>query len=142
MADSVSPEVLERFREGFECWNRDEIDRMAAMYSEDAIFDPSAVFTDAIPVRGRAEMEAYWTELRQTWAGIRQDPVEGFDLGRGRYVVEVRLSGTGARSGIEVDQRFAVLYALGEDGRVTSARLFPDVAEASAAAEDAATATP
>jgi ketosteroid isomerase-like protein len=138
MAQPVSPEILARFKEGFECWNRDEIEEMASMYAEDAVFDLSAVFADTAPVRGHEDMNRYWSELRETWAGIRQDPIEAFDLGSGQYAVDVRLSGKGSRSGIEVDQRFAMLYTFGEDGKVVSARLFPDVTAAFSAASSAA----
>jgi hypothetical protein len=40
------------------------------------------------------------------------DPLKVFDIGRGRFVVDVRLWGKGKRSGDEVDQRFAFLYTL------------------------------
>ncbi len=131
MAQSVSPELLDYFTEGLECWNRDELDLMQGMYAEDSVFDVSAVFPDVAPMRGHQDMRRYWDELRHTWDGIRQDPIEAFDLGDGRYVVEVRLWGKGRRSGVEVDQRFAMLYVLGpEDRKVTRAQLFPDVTTA------------
>lgn len=107
---------------------------MAEMYSEDAVFDVSAVFADVRPMHGRAEMRRYWTELRDVWAGIRQEPVEVVDLGAGRFAVEIRLHGTGSQSGAEVDQRFAMLYTVRtSDEKVLSARLYPDLASAIAA---------
>ena len=39
---------------------------------------------------------------------------EVFELGGGRFVVEVRLWGKGKRSGVEVDQRFAYVYTVRE----------------------------
>jgi ketosteroid isomerase-like protein len=127
--------MFERFREGLECWNRAEIERMTDMYAEDAVLDVSAVFPDTSPMRGQAELQPYWRELRETWDGIRQDPIEAFDLGSERYVVDVRWSGTGSRSGAEVDQRFAMLYEFDDAGKCASARLFPDVPAAISAAE-------
>ena len=136
MAQPVSPELMDYFEEGLECWNRDELDLMQAMYAEDAVLDVSAVFPDVGPMRGHLAMRRYWQELRETWEGIRQDPIDAFDLGNGRYVVDVRLWGKGTRSGVEVDQRFAMLYVLGsEDRKVELAQLFPDVASAIAVAE-------
>jgi ketosteroid isomerase-like protein len=112
---------------------------MQDMYAEDAVFDVSGVFTDVAPMRGHQNMRRYWNELRETWEGVRIDPLEGFDLGDGRYVVEVRLWGKGQRSGAEVDQRFAFLYTLRrEDGKVIRAQLFPDVAAAISVAESSA----
>jgi ketosteroid isomerase-like protein len=87
-------------------------------------------------------MRRYWEELQETWKGIRMDPLEGFDVGDGRYVVDVRLWGKGKRSGIEVDQRFAFLYTLRtEDEKVIRAQLLPDVAAAISVAEAPASQT-
>jgi hypothetical protein len=112
---------------------------MQAMYAEDAVFDVSAVFTDVAPVRGHENMRRYWNELWEIWGGLRLDPLEAFDVGDRRYVVEVRLWGKGKRSGVEVDQRFAFLYALrSEDDKIIRAQLLPDVAAALSAAESPA----
>ena len=65
-----------RVKERFECWNRDELEPMLEMYSEDAVFDVSDVFTDVAPVRGHEDMLCYWRELRETWGGgLRSDPL-------------------------------------------------------------------
>jgi ketosteroid isomerase-like protein len=122
-------------QERFDCWNRDELEPMLAMYAADAVFDVSAVFTDVAPKRGHADMLGYWRELRQTWGGgMRTDPVQVLDVGDGRIVLEARLWGKGTRSGAAVDQRFAFLYEFGPDGLIRSAALHPDVAAAEAAA--------
>ena len=56
------------------------------------------------------------------------DPLEVFDIGHGRFVVDVRLWGKGKRSGVEVDQRFAFLYTVREgDNKVVRCQLFPTV---------------
>ena len=118
-------------QERFDCWNRGELDLMLEMYAEDAVFDVSAVFTDDPPARGHQDLLRSWKRLQETWGGgIRVDPLDLLDLGDGRYVLDARLSATGTRSGIEVDQRFAFLYDLRTDGKITRARLFPDLATA------------
>jgi ketosteroid isomerase-like protein len=109
---------------------------MLGMYAEDAVFDVSAVFTDVAPVRGHQSIRRYWATLQETWEGIRVDPLEGFDVGEGRFVLDQRMWAKGQRSGIEVDQRFAMLYTFRpEDGKITHAQLLPDVATAISAAE-------
>ena len=72
---------------------------------------------------------------------MRLDPLEMHDLGDGRYVLDLRLWGKGTRSGVGIDQRFAFLYDLRPDGKITRARLFPDVATAISAAEPSASQT-
>ena len=111
---------------------------MEEMYAEDALFDVSAVFTDVAPMRGKEDIRRYWYELRETWAGLRLDPVEVLDVGDGRYVADLRLWGKGKRSGVEVEQQFAFLYTVRPDGKVIGVRLLPDVAAAISAAESSA----
>jgi ketosteroid isomerase-like protein len=138
---TASPEILERFKEGFECWNGGELDLMQDTYAEDGEFDLSAVFTDTRPYRGREDMRRQWDEIWEAWEGVRMDPIQVFDVGDGRFVVDVRLWGKGKRSGGEVDQRFAYLYTLREsDEKIVRCQLFltvqtaMDVATASASA--------
>jgi ketosteroid isomerase-like protein len=128
MPETASPEILEQFKEGFECWNGGELDLMQDMYAEDGEYDVSAVFTDTPPYRGHESMRRQWDEMWEVWEGIRMDPLEVFDIGRGRFVVDVRLWGKGKRSGAEVDQRFAFLYTLRDiDRKIVRCQLFPTV---------------
>ncbi len=109
---------------------------MLEMYAEDAVFDVSAVFTDVAPMHGSQAIRRYWETFRETWDGMRIDPLEGIDLGDGRWVIDQRMWAKGARSGIDIDQRFAMLYTIRrEDRKVIHAKLFPDVEAAVAAAE-------
>ena len=138
MPQAASPEVVERFKDRFECWNGGELDLMQDMYAEDGEFDLSAVFTDTTPYRGHESMRRFWDETWEAWEGFRMDPLEVFELGHGRFVVDVRLWGKGKRSGAEVDQRFAYLYTLREsDEKYVRCQLFPTVQ----AAMDVATAS-
>jgi ketosteroid isomerase-like protein len=128
MPETASPEVVERFKDGFECWNGGELDLMQDMYAADGEYDVSAVFTDTPPYRGHESMRRQWDELWEVWEGVRMDPLEVFDIGGRRFVVDVRLWGRGKRSGAEVDQRFAFLYTLREvDEKIVRCQLFPTV---------------
>ena len=66
---------------------------MQDMYAEDAVWDISGVFTDVAPIQGHESLRRYWDEMWETWEGVRMDPLEVFDVGDGRYVVDVRLWG-------------------------------------------------
>jgi ketosteroid isomerase-like protein len=108
-------------------------------YAEDAEFDFSAVYTDMEPLRGRESIRRQWDEMWKAWEGVRLDPLEVFDLGQRRFVVDVRLWGKGKRSGVEVDQRFAFLYTYrAADDKIVRSQLFPTAQ----AAMDYATAAP
>jgi hypothetical protein len=90
MPRTVSPEVLQRFKQGYEWWNCGELDLMQDDYAEDAELDISAVFTDTEPFRGHGSMRRYWDAMRETWEGMRMDPLQVFDIGGGRFVVDLR----------------------------------------------------
>jgi len=138
MIQSASPEVVSRFHVGFECWNGGELDLMKDMYAEDGEFDVSLVFTDVPAISGYDQMRRFWDELWETWEGVRQDPLEVFDVGGGRFVVDVRLWGKGKRSGAEVDQRFGYLYTVrASDEKIVRCQMFPSVQAAIEAAEAA-----
>ena len=128
MAQTASPDVLERFKEGFEWWNCGELDLMLDHYAEDAEFDTSAVFTDTKPYSGRDSLRRRWEEMLEIWEGLRMDPLEVFDVGSGRYVVDLRLWGKGKLSGAEIDQRFAAVYTTrAADEKVVRVQLFPTI---------------
>ena len=112
---------------------------MLSMYAEDAVFDFSAVFTDVGAVQGHENLRRYWMELAETWKGVGLEPLDGFDVGDGRFILEMRMSGVGKRSGAGVDQRIAALYTVDpENGKIVYARFLPDMAAAMAAAEASA----
>jgi ketosteroid isomerase-like protein len=137
MPQTASPDVRERFKQGFEWWNCGELDLMQDQYAEDAEFDLSGVFTDTAPYRGHKSMRRQWDAMWEAWEGVRMDPLEVFDAGDGRFVVDLRWWGKGKRSGVEVDQRLACLYTVrASDDKVVRLQLFPSVE----AAMDVATA--
>ena len=141
MARPVPPDVLAQVQEVFECWNGGDFTEMLAMWAEDGSFDVSAVFTDVAPARGHSEVLHSWGELHDSLDGLRMDPVEVFSFGPGRYVVDMRLWGTGRHSGAEVDKRYGYLCEFRrEDGKCVRSKLLPDVASAMALAEETATA--
>jgi ketosteroid isomerase-like protein len=128
MSQEPSPEILARVKENFEWWNGGEPELMVDEYAEDGELDLSAVFRDTPPIRGSESMRRSLVEFFETWEGFRMEALEVFDLGDGRFVVDVRLWGKGRRSGAEVEQRFANLYTLrASDNKIVRCQLFPTV---------------
>ena len=123
------PDVLAWFAEGFECYNRHDFDAMTAFYGPDAVSDFSRVFLDEQPRQGRREIRAFWDQLWDTSGGMSIRPVEVLDVGADRYVVVVAFGLRGKRSGIDVAERNAILYALREN-RIARLDMFPDRAAA------------
>jgi ketosteroid isomerase-like protein len=139
MARPVSPQVLEQFKEVFDCWNCGDFDEMLDHYAEDGIFDVCAVFVDVAPARGHANIRRSFEALYESLEGLRMDPVEVLSLGSGRYVAEMRLWGKGRRSGVEVDHHYGYLLTFRlDDGKCLRGQMFPDVPSALAIADEAA----
>jgi ketosteroid isomerase-like protein len=130
----ASPEVLASLKERLECWNTGQLDLMQSMYAPDAEADFSAAFPDGGIARGEDEMRRFFRQAWDAWEGVRMDPLDVIEIDANRYVVPVRLWGKGRRSGVEVDQRFAFLYTIGDDGLIHRNQLFPDTQAALAAA--------
>jgi ketosteroid isomerase-like protein len=128
MPRSASPEIVERLNEVYEFWNGGEPQLMLGEYAEDGELDLSAVFMDMPVFQGHAGIRQQIDRFWETWEGVRMDPLEVFEVGPGRFVVDMRWWGKGRRSGAEVDQRVAWLYTFREpDQKVVRAQLFPSV---------------
>jgi ketosteroid isomerase-like protein len=126
MAETASPEIIARVRENFEWWNGGDPYLMLDEYAEDGELDLSAVFTDTPVIRGHDGMRRQLDEFWAVWEGVKMDALEVFEIGRLRFVVDVRLWGKGRRSGAEVDQRFACLYTLRDsDKKIARCQFFP-----------------
>jgi ketosteroid isomerase-like protein len=131
----VTPEIKAFVDQGFACWNGGEIDLMADGYADDAEVDTTTAFPDGRCYEGREEFVRFFHDQWDAWDRLRMEPLDVVDAGGGRYVVEVRLTGTGRGSGIEIDQRMGFLYTLREqDGKVARNQVFPSRAEALEAA--------
>jgi ketosteroid isomerase-like protein len=128
VAEATSSQTVDRVRRGYELWNSGTPDLMLDLYAADAELDLSAVFTDMGVYRGRDRMRRQLDALWEAWEGIRMDPLAVFDVGGGRFVVDLRWWGRGKRSGVEVDRRAAVLHVLhAADNKIVRAQLFPSV---------------
>src|SRR5215218_6968357 len=93
---TASPEVIERFQHGFECWNRHELD----------------------------EIRAYYDRIWHAWAGFGWTPQEIIDLGDDSYAVVTRIEAQGRSSGVPVGTEFTIVYRVVE-GRIAHAVYYP-----------------
>jgi ketosteroid isomerase-like protein len=131
VAEATPSQTVERVRRGYEFWNSGTPDLILDLYADDAELDVSAVFPDLDVYRGRDSMRRQLDALWDAWEGVRMDPLAVFDLGGGRFVVDLRWWGRGKRSGLEVDRRAAFLYTFrATDDKIVRGQLFPSVDEA------------
>ena len=95
----------------------------------DAEFDFSAAYPDMPVMRGIDELRRFRDS--GPWGGfpIHFEPERFFDVDEERVLVFVRVSATGASSGVDVETRAAHELTL-RDGRVVRVRVFGDRDEA------------
>ena len=128
VAEAAPHETADWVKQGYEFWNCGTPDLMLDLYAEDGELDLSAVFTDMSVYRGRDAMRRQLDALWEAWEGVRMDPLAVFDVGGGRFVVDLRWWGKGKRSGVGVDQRLAFLYTVrAVDDKIVRSQLFPSV---------------
>jgi ketosteroid isomerase-like protein len=126
VASPASAEIKALLEKGLGCWNRGEIDLMADDYADDAEVDTTAALPDGRCYTGREEFVRYFHDLWDAWDRLQMESFDVVDVGGRRYVAEVRLTGKGRSSGIEIDQLAGYLYTLREqDGKVARLQMFP-----------------
>ncbi len=115
--------IVDSFSEGYECWNRGDLDAMMDMYEPDAHVDASATFIDQSSVSGKDAIRQGFDEWLDLWTGLSLDPQYVYDFGNGRFLVDVAFVTKGARNGILVAQRLAFHYKISERGLIAKLTL-------------------
>lgn len=112
-AAGVSDNV-ERVRQGYELWNRGDIDAWLEMLDPDVV-TVFAAGPDASVWRGREAVREWHAQGLETWDGWGRMDVERYvDLGE-RVLVLVRWRVRGRGSGVEVESRQAHVITIGGD---------------------------
>jgi ketosteroid isomerase-like protein len=128
--------MLRAMRNGFDAYNRGDLDVCVLLYHPDVKFERSDEHSAVgLKVRfegleGYREFAAEWTS---GWGEHRFEPRELFDLGD-RFLVLSKLIARGEGSGISLTQDHAMLSTLDNDGRVIRQQDYLDHAEALKAA--------
>ena len=110
-------------------YERDLTDGSGGRIAPDAEFDFSAVYFDSPVLKGIDELRRFRDS--GPWAGspIHFEPERFFDVDDERVLVFVRVSATGAGSGVQIANRVAHVLTL-RDRRVVRFRVFGDRQEA------------
>jgi ketosteroid isomerase-like protein len=123
----VSRENVELIRRMDEAFHRGDFDRALDYFDPDVVVDAS-IRVDAGIGHGRDAVYATVARWVGAWDEFGEEIEEIRDLD-GRVLTTSRQHGRAKGSGIEVEDRFAVLYEV-HGGKITRMTLYSDVAEA------------
>jgi ketosteroid isomerase-like protein len=127
----MSASSVEIVRRLFERFDRDGLDRALELVAEDFVVEvPGSMSAEPDVYEGHEGARRYFAAFDGLIDDVRFEPLELFDEGEA-VIVALRLSGRGSVSGIEVEQRAAVVTRV-EHGKVTRMEPHPDLAAARA----------
>jgi ketosteroid isomerase-like protein len=109
----MSQENVDHVRQMYEAFDRGDLDRALSCLDPEVVMDATHRVDGAIG-HGREEATAILAEWLDTWDEWREELEEIRDLGSQVLVVSIQ-RGRGKESGIEWDNRFAMLYELRND---------------------------
>jgi ketosteroid isomerase-like protein len=125
----MSQENVEIVKRAISAYNRRDIGSIYEMATPDFQWVPALVTgLEGKGLRGREEMESYFSEVEETWEKYRLAIDEFRDLGD-RVLVLGRIEGRGRGSGLLIDTPWACVFEF-RGGRMSHARAFLDRGEA------------
>ena len=114
----MSQENAELVRQGYEAWNRGDLEWLLAHFTADCEFRMAQVFPDTdAAYRGREGFREFWNTFREPWETFLMEVVRLEPIGDDRVLALLWFHGSG-RQGVEVTRKFAQLFTL-EDRMVS-----------------------
>ena len=107
----MSDEIVERYREALEAWNRRDLVWILEQAAPDFEFHTAGIFPGVEPVyRGREGMVEFWTSfIEESWALLRTEIESVEPAGPDRVLALLTFTGTTRESGEEVTTPYAHL---------------------------------
>ena len=104
----------ERILDGYEAWNRGDLERWLQFMHPDARLDAPGVFPGfEREYRGHEALRRFWQQLHEPWEEFEIEVQEIEELPAG-FVVAIRFRAKGVGSGVDVDMPFG--HAFGVEG--------------------------
>ena len=130
--DPTASEHVELARRAIDAFNDVDVERFAALTTDDFEWSPSMVAIEGETFRGEAGIRAYFASLGESWEEFRILP-GSFREPPGAVVMLGSLRGRGKNSGVTVDASLGMVFDLREE-RIARIRGFLDHAHALKAA--------
>jgi ketosteroid isomerase-like protein len=129
----MSEENIELVRQGYDAWNRGNLEWLLDHFTADCEFRMAQLFPDTnATYRGREGFTEFWNTFREPWESFVMEVERIEPAGDDRVLALFRFHGIG-RQGVEVTLKFAQLLTL-EDRMVSQLVNFADWQEALEAA--------
>jgi ketosteroid isomerase-like protein len=130
----MAQEDLEAARDGFRALAQDGYEALLERaHPEFEMTTPVGLAVEPQTYRGREGLSRWFTSFYEVMDDIRVEP-EGFeDLGESRVMAKTTLRARGQRSGLETEQRTAMVITIA-DGLMQRIDFYPDVEAAREAA--------
>jgi ketosteroid isomerase-like protein len=129
----MSEENMELARQGYEAWNRGDLQWLLDHTTPDSEFRTARLFPDTdAAYRGQEGFRQFWNTFREPWTTFLIEVERIEPIGDDRVLALLWFHGSG-RQGVEVTLKFANLVTL-EDGMVSQLVGFADWQEALEAA--------
>jgi ketosteroid isomerase-like protein len=107
----VSALDVEELRRGYEAWNRGEIEAVVALVDPEIEWSPGEDAPEAGRFTGRDGFTAFIASWSQSFDDFRLEPEE-ITVAGDRAIVELRQSGRGRGSGVELDIRTVHVWTI------------------------------
>jgi ketosteroid isomerase-like protein len=108
----MSQENVELVRLAVDATNRRDLATLDAIWSEEAEFHSTFAASEGRVFRGRQGIRDYFDTLGDVFDDMRIEIEEITDVGEDRLVVELRVSGRGKGSGVNVEQRNGQVWTI------------------------------
>ena len=128
----MSQENVELVRRAYERLNGGDVDALIELCDPSFRLDMSERVFNPQTYEGHEGIRRFYEDVRDVWGEYRWDAEELLDAGES-VVALLRAQGRGRGSGLEIDRRIAMLWAV-RSGRATSVRLYVNRDEALEAA--------
>ena len=121
----MSQENVELVRQGYEAWNRGDLEWQLDHIAPDHEFQTAQLFPDTEAVyRGRRGWRQFWNTFREPWETLLVEVQRIEPIGEDRVLALYRFHGRG-RDGVEVALEYANLITI-ENGLATRNVAFAD----------------
>ena len=132
-----TPDLVELAQRAFDATNEGDLDTLVSLYSPDVVWDSGSPDLVGERFEGRVALRGFFEEWFRTLEDMEVEPAEIRDVGNGVTLSQFLQRGRPHGSTLTLESRLAMV-SIWADGFIRENRVFTDIDEARAAAEQLA----